>query len=126
MNSATDPRVLSAEGLLSARHLLAGPLPEGPIRPQNLARALGVSIWKRHALVDWIEEHGLWIEPPCSGPLADHPLAGTVELARVAELLRRLHAKDQLPPWAASVVAVAAGLSPAPPMPVVIEGVGSG
>ena len=86
--NATDPRVQSAEQLLTGARLLAGH-GQGLVRVDAIGRLLGVSIWQRPELIAWIEAQQLWVEPPFAGPLVDRPQAGTVDLARLRSALRK-------------------------------------
>ena len=60
--NATDPRVQSAEQLLTGARLLAGH-GQGLVRVDAIGRLLGVSIWQRPELIAWIEAQQLWVEP---------------------------------------------------------------
>lgn len=86
--NATDPRVQSAEQLLTGARLLAGH-GEGLVRVPGVGRLLGVSIWQRGQLLAWIEEQELWVEPPFAGPLVDRPQAGCIDLAKLRKALRK-------------------------------------
>lgn len=93
---STDSRVQSAEAMLTGPRLLAGH-GTGLIRPHDIARLLGCSIWERQSLIDWINAEQLWHEPPFAGPLAERPLAGTVDIADLRAALVRGLAEGDLP-----------------------------
>lgn len=86
--NAIDPRIASAQALLTGPRLLAGH-GSGLIRVDGVARLLGVSIWQRPQLLAWIEAQGLWFVPPTSGPLANNPNSGCIDLAALREALRQ-------------------------------------
>jgi hypothetical protein len=86
--NATDSRVKSAQALLTGPRLLAGH-GSGLIRVDGVARLLGVSIWSRGLLVAWIEAQGLWFMPPTSGPLANNPNSGCIDLDALREALQQ-------------------------------------
>ena len=86
--NTTDSRVESAQALLTGASLLAGH-GEGLVREPGICRLLGVSIWERGQLLAWIEEQGLWVEPPFDGPLVERPQAGCIDLARLRKALKK-------------------------------------
>lgn len=83
-----DPRVASAEQLLTGARLLAGH-GSGLIRVDGVARLLGVSIWHRPQLLAWIESCSLWFLPPTTGPLADSPNSGCIDMDALREALQQ-------------------------------------
>ena len=65
---------------------------------ESIARLLRVPYFQRSELVQWLDREGLWVEPPTLQPLADHPLAGCVDLDVLREALNRaLDATGALP-----------------------------
>jgi hypothetical protein len=96
MKATVDPRVQSAELLLTGARLLAG-AGAGLVRLPAVARLLGVSIWDRGLLLAWIEAQDLWVEPPFSGPLVDRPHAGCIDLANLRKALKKALKNGSLP-----------------------------
>ncbi len=84
----TDSRVESAQALLTGARLMAGH-GEGLVRVPAIARLLGVPLADRGLLLAWIEEQGLWVDPPFDGPLVERPQAGCIDLARLRKALRK-------------------------------------
>jgi hypothetical protein len=82
-----DPRLYSLSILPTGEKLLAGEV-HGVLRVSNLARLLGVPLADRGALIDWVSESDLWIEPPYHD-LALLPLAGCMKAEQVAAALRK-------------------------------------
>lgn len=102
--NATDPRVESAHALLTGPRLLAGQ-GDGFIRFHDLARILQVPLADRLLLLAFIENRGLWLEPPTSGPLSDRPLAGCMDLNVLREALQQGLAAPGGLPFAHNLVA---------------------
>jgi hypothetical protein len=96
MKTIVDPRVQSAELLLTGARLMAGH-GEGLVRVPGVARLLGVSIWDRGLLLAWIEAQDLWVEPPFAGPLVDKPQAGCIDLANLRKALKKALKAGPLP-----------------------------
>lgn len=92
----TDTRVLAAAALLTGPKLLAGD-GTGLIRADGVARVLGVPLADRGALIQWIDESDLWVEPPTDGPLHEKPQAGCIRLDRLRTALKSQVAWDLLP-----------------------------
>ena len=104
MKATIDPRVQSAESLLTGQRLLEGH-GSGLIRPHDIARLVGCSIWNRIDLLDWIEAKQLWHEAPYAGPLVDRPEAGTIDIARLRKALRKGLASTEGLPFPHTLVA---------------------
>jgi hypothetical protein len=96
MTTATDPRIETVGNLLTASRLMAGH-GDGLIRPNSIARILGVPLADRGLLLAWIEHLSLWHQHPTNGPLADAPEAGTIDLADLRQALKKSLKKGPLP-----------------------------
>jgi hypothetical protein len=88
MKTTIDPRVQSAELLLTGARLMAGH-GEGLVRVPAIARLLGVPLADRGLLLAWIERLDLWVEHPTTGPLIDRPQAGCIDLATLRKALKK-------------------------------------
>ena len=96
MKTTVDPRVQSAELLLTGARLMAG-AGEGLVRVPGVARLLGVPLADRGLLLAWIECLDLWVEHPTTGPLVDKPQAGCIDLGRLRMALRKALKAGPLP-----------------------------
>ena len=83
-----DPRVESAQALLTGRKLLAGH-GGGLLRVPAVARLLGVPLAHRGELLAWIESCSLWFLPPTTGPLAANPNSGCIDCDALREALQQ-------------------------------------
>ena len=105
---ATDSRIVSAQSLLTARRLMEGH-GSGLVRVPAVSRILGVPLMHRGRLLDWVNLHGLWVQPPTSGPLALAPLAGCIDLDRLRDAIERDMARGGLPFTAEHLRGVSSG-----------------
>ena len=96
MNTTIDPRVASAQKLLTGPRLMAGH-GEGLVRLTGVGRLLGVPLADRALLLAWIERLDLWHQHPTKGPLVDAPEAGTINLATLRQALRQALKAGPLP-----------------------------
>jgi hypothetical protein len=96
MTAAVDPRVESVGQLLTATRLMAGH-GTGLVRVPSIARILGVPLVERGLLLAWIERLDLWHQHPTTGPLADAPEAGTIDLADLRQALKKALKAGPLP-----------------------------
>ena len=94
-----DPRIESAEALLTGPKLLAG---EGgkSCRVPRLTALLGAYPFPG-AVQAWVEAEGLWIEPPYHA-LHLRPNAGLIDLDRVRTLLLKMRAEGHRLPFKAA------------------------
>lgn len=100
-----DARITSVHGLLNGRRLLAGD-GAGVLRVPAIARILGIPLAERGALIAWLNDRGLITAPDYTGPLQDHPTAGTVEVEALRRELLAAMAGDGLPFSAVHLAAV--------------------